>query len=350
MTPTSTALRLAILSGAFVAAMWGCARSAVAAESAGRAALEQQFAATVQPFLQSYCHDCHGNGKSEGKLDLAAYSSLAKVAAGHQTWALVLERLEEKEMPPEEALQQPTPKERAAITSWIRAVRKHEAERNAGDPGVVPVRRLSNAEYNYTIRDLTGVDIRPTKTFPVDPANEAGFDNSGESLAMSPALLQKYVEAARQVAEHLVLKPQGIAFAPHPVVTDVDRDKYCVKRIVDFYQRQPTDFAAYFHAAWRYQHRSALGQAAATLEDIAAANGVSAKYLAIAWKALTESSAEVGPLARLQTMWRELPRADGKQPEAARAGCEAMRDFVVQLRKKLEPMPKDLDVRGIHKG
>jgi hypothetical protein len=32
--------------------------------------------------------------------------------------------------------------------------------------------------------------IHPTRKFPVDPANEAGFDNSGESLTMSPALLK----------------------------------------------------------------------------------------------------------------------------------------------------------------
>ena len=63
--------------------------------------------------------------------------------------------------------------------------------------GIVLARRLSNAEYDYTIRDLTGVDIRPTREFPVDPANEAGFDNSAESLAMSPALVKKYLEAAR---------------------------------------------------------------------------------------------------------------------------------------------------------
>jgi hypothetical protein len=70
-----------------------------------------------------------------------------------------------------------------------------------------------NAEYNYTIRDLTGVDIRPAQEFPVDPANEAGFDNSGESLAMSPALLRKYLDAARGVSEHVVLKPDGFVFA-----------------------------------------------------------------------------------------------------------------------------------------
>src|SRR5688572_32655399 len=112
------------------------------------------------------------------------------------------------------------------MIEWIAAVRRFEADRNAGDPGPVLARRLSNAEYDYSVRDLTGVDIRPTKEFPVDPANQAGFDNSGESLAMSPALLKKYLQAARHVAEHLVLAPDGLAFAPHPVVADTDRDKY----------------------------------------------------------------------------------------------------------------------------
>ena len=56
---------------------------------------------------------------------------------------------------------------------------------------------LSNVEYDYTIRDLTGVDIRPTREFPIDPANQAGFDNSGETLVMSSTLLNKYLKAAR---------------------------------------------------------------------------------------------------------------------------------------------------------
>src|SRR5437763_204960 len=114
-------------------------------------------------------------------------------------------------------------------------------------------RRLSNAEYDYTIRDLTGIDIRPAREFPVDPANQAGFDNTGESLTMSPALLKKYLAAARHVADHVVFKPEGFVFAPHPIVTETDRDKYCVQRIIDFYQRHPIDYADYFLAAWKYR-------------------------------------------------------------------------------------------------
>src|ERR1041384_2649132 len=230
--------------GAVVLLMaWPC--RATAADRIERE-LHRSFAEKVHPFLETYCFGCHGQEKQKGKLDLSSYSSVEAVASDYRRWDLVLEKLKAEEMPPEEAKRHPAPELRGAIIEWIQSMRRHEARRNAGDPGPVLARRLSNAEYNYTIRDLTGMDIRPAQEVPVDPANEAGFDNSGESLAMSPALFKKYLDAARQVAEHVVLKPNGFVFAPHPVVTETDRDKYCVKRIVDFYRRQPTDLADYF--------------------------------------------------------------------------------------------------------
>ena len=174
----------------------------------------------------------------------------------------MLARLKAGEMPPSQSRQQPTPAQRQSVIDWIETVSAEDAKRHPNDPGIVLARRLSNAEYDYTIRDLTGVDIRPTKEFPVDPANQAGFDNSGESLAMSPALVKKYLDAARRVADHVCSCPDGFSFAPYPVVTDKDRDKYGVNRIVDFYKRQPLDYADYFLAAWRYRHRAALRPAA----------------------------------------------------------------------------------------
>ena len=214
----------------------------------------------------------------------------------------------------------------------------------------MPARRLSNAEYDLTIRDLTGVDLRPTQEFPVDPANKAGFDNSAESLAMSPALVKKYLDAARGVADHLVLKPQGFAFAAHPVVADTDRDKYCVRRVIEFYKRQRTDYADFFLAAWRFRYREALGRPKASLDDVAAEAGISPKYLAMIWSVLTEPCDPVGPIAALQLLWRELPPPSAASSDAARAGCVRMRDFVVQLRKRLVPEVKNLTAPGIQSG
>ena len=55
---------------------------------------------------------------------------------------------------------------------------------------------------------------------------------------MSPALLTKYLQAARDVADHMFLNPNGFEFAPHPMLVETDREKYCIQQIVDFYDRQ----------------------------------------------------------------------------------------------------------------
>jgi mono/diheme cytochrome c family protein len=144
------------------------------------AALENQFNGTVRPFLETYCLSCHGTEKQEAELNLSPFSTVASVVDGFAHWELVLERLDAAEMPPAKARKQPTDAQREQVVAWIQALRKNESEKRAGDPGPVLARRLSNAEYDYSIRDLTGVDIRPTKEFPVDPANQAGFDNTGE--------------------------------------------------------------------------------------------------------------------------------------------------------------------------
>src|SRR5262245_57263539 len=197
------------------------------------------FQTNVKPFLQTYCYACHGRNQPAAGLDLTQFGSRDSVAGDPRRWDLVLARLKAEEMPPGQARRQPTRVERQSVIEWIDAVGAEEARRHPNDPGIVLARRLSNAEYDYTVHDLTGVDIRPTREFPVDPANQAGFDNSGESLAMSPALVQKYLDAARRVADHVLFLPGGLTFAPYPVVTDEDRDKYAVNRIVDFYKRQP---------------------------------------------------------------------------------------------------------------
>ena len=343
-------LRMILRFACAVACLLGFGGRTSLARDASASALSNQFREQVNPFLQTHCHACHSGAAPEAELDLAKFTTLERIAREHQTWKMVLERLEAGEMPPKKAEKQPSADARAKVIEWIRDVRRFEGTRNAGDPGLVMARRLSNAEYNHTIRDLTGVDIRPAQEFPVDPANEAGFDNSGESLAMSPALLDKYLAAARGVSEHLVLKLKGFAFAPHPAVTDTDRDKYCIKRIVEFYQGQPTDLADYFHAAWKYEHRAKLGRGGASVAETAAADGVSPKYLTTVWELLSVDGDYVGPLAKVRAMWRELPAPEAGNADAVRDGCEKMRDYVAHLRKRLEPRIKDLDVEGIHKG
>jgi mono/diheme cytochrome c family protein len=294
--------------------------------------IAQQFTQSVRPFVTAYCLGCHSGEKAAAQFDLRKYAAVADTIKDHARWALVSEKLANGDMPPK-TMKQPLDAERKQVIAWVESMRSHEARKHAGDPGHVLARRLSNAEYNYSIRDLTGVDIKPTREFPMDPSNPDGFDNSGESLSMSPALLNKYLQAAREVSAHLALQPEGFTFAPHPVLAESDREKFTIQRIVDFYERQPTDYADYFHAAWQYKHRAALGKAEATLNSIAKEAKVSPKYLPMVWEILEQTQEEVGPVARLQTMWRMLPVPAHKQPELLREACVKMRDYVVKIRK-----------------
>jgi hypothetical protein len=119
-----------------------------------------------------------------------------------------------------------------------------------------------------------------------------------------------------------------------------------VYQIVDFYHQQDTDYADYFQTAWQFKYRDELGKPQASLADFAAQNKVSAKYLATIWRVLNEKEG-LGPVAKLQKMWNALPAPQGHQPDTARVGCEQMRDFVKQLRAKLELRFPNLAVKGL---
>jgi hypothetical protein len=318
---------------------------AMNAAQAPDSGVDREFAQTVQPVLTAYCISCHAGEKAAAQLDLRQYTNTDSVVRDFAKWDRVREKLAARQMPPPQS-KQPPEAERRQVLNWIEATWKTEARRNDGDPGPVLARRLSNAEYNYTIHDLTGVDIRPAREFPVDPANLAGFDNSGESLTMSPALLTKYLQAARLVADHMFLNPSGFEFAPHPMLVETDREKFCIQQIVDFYDRQATDYSDYFRSAWIYKHRGVLGKSKASLTDIATENRVSARYLTTVWQALEGPKEQVGPLAKLQTMWRALPVPE-KESDPFLDQFIQMRDFVLRMRKDTSLKFASPVVRGL---
>src|SRR5580765_3806155 len=129
----------------------------------------------IRPLLKEYCLGCHSTEKHKGDLDLERFSSLDEVKKHPKVWQSVVEQLSNNEMPPKDK-PQPTSTQREQLLAWVNAALDEMALARAGDPGPVVLRRLSNAEYTYTIRDLTGVgSLEPAKEFPVDSASGEGF-------------------------------------------------------------------------------------------------------------------------------------------------------------------------------
>lgn len=156
------------------------------------------YHAEVQPLLQKFCYDCHGDGVGKGGVSLDSHTDFAAMTADRALWRRVLENLHNGVMPPP-GQPQPKPAEVTLIENWIdRVVFHHDCAHP--DPGRVTIRRLNREEYNNTIRDLTGVTFRPADDFPADDSGY-GFDNIGDVLSLSPVQLEKYLKAAKQALD-----------------------------------------------------------------------------------------------------------------------------------------------------
>jgi hypothetical protein len=78
-----------------------------------------------------------------------------------------------------------------------------EPPAGARDPGRVTVRRLNQNEYDNTVRDLFGTELRPARTFLSDTSTN-GFDNNGDLLSLSETHLDNYRRAAEQLANEAI--------------------------------------------------------------------------------------------------------------------------------------------------
>ncbi len=265
--------------------------------------LGAEFASEIRPILNESCMKCHSADEQKGTLDLEQFEKLADVRRSSRTWLKVAEMLDNGEMPPKDA-PQPSPVRRKRLRGWIADYLRAEAIASAGDPGPVVLRRLSNAEYTYTLMDLIGVDLEPAREFPGDNAAGEGFTNTGNALVMSPALLSKYLDSGKKIAGHAVLLPDGIRFSAG--TTRRDWTDELLARIRGFYSRFTTTgggtqvnlqgivfgtndggllpLEKYLRATIR--HREAIASGATLLADVARNEGLNAKYLGIVWSTL----------------------------------------------------------------
>ncbi|MEY4567936.1 MAG: hypothetical protein RLY14_2906, partial [Planctomycetota bacterium] len=183
---------------------------------------QDRFSRDVYPLLAKYCLECHGTTVAEAEIDLTAYEkdAASELKRHPELWQRIEEVVKTDQMPPKDALQ-PSDSENQQLIKWIDEFLAQEAEKTSGDPGPVVLRRLSNSQYTYTLRDLTGVTtLDPAREFPVDGAAGEGFTNTGNALVMSPALVTKYLDAAKDVAKHAVLLPDGIDFSTSTTPAD----------------------------------------------------------------------------------------------------------------------------------
>jgi mono/diheme cytochrome c family protein len=160
------------------------------------------FDQTVRPFVAKTCVMCHNASLASGGLNLAQLNSSPNVIASRDVWEKVVAKMHGGEMPPP-AAPRPDPAQLQAVVAFLKSEFLHADLAQKPDPGRVTARRLNRYEYSNTIRDLLGVEFRAEQDFPADDSGY-GFDSIGDVLTVSPALMEKYLNAAERIASKAI--------------------------------------------------------------------------------------------------------------------------------------------------
>jgi hypothetical protein len=144
--------------------------------------------------LDRYCSDCHNPIDYAGELSFEDLDP-AHVEVAPDVWEKVVRKLGARAMPPPDA---PHPDE-AVYAGLLTTIEASLDATVVLDPGRPVLRRLNRAEYANAIRDLLDLDVDVTELLPPDDS-AFGFDNIGDLLTVSPALLERYLEAADRVS------------------------------------------------------------------------------------------------------------------------------------------------------
>jgi hypothetical protein len=160
----------------------------------------QSFTTDIQPVLEEYCYDCHGNGSKKGGVQLDDFAS-DNAIRDHALWFRVVKNVRAGIMPPATEPRLPDEDEKK-LMSWIK-LDAFSLDPAHPDPGRVTLRRLNRVEYRNTVKELTGVNFDTLKEFPADDTGQ-GFDNLADVLTISPMLLERYLDAAQTIISQAV--------------------------------------------------------------------------------------------------------------------------------------------------
>jgi mono/diheme cytochrome c family protein len=186
--------------GIFAATAAGLAAAATPSTPSG---LDARWEKEVLPLVETYCHDCHGDGLRKGELAIDHFGSIAEMQQNREVWKRIRDHIRHRLMPPPDE-DQLADAERNKLLAWIDEAVFPVDPANP-DPGRVTLRRLNRIEYQNTLRDLLGVKADVMALIPPDDSGY-GFDNIGDVLTLSPAHLERYLEASR-IALDMAVKP-----------------------------------------------------------------------------------------------------------------------------------------------
>ena len=221
------------------------------ADKIPREDIEVEFHQKIEPLLQDYCYDCHGDGAEKGDFTLDEFTNTSAHLNDQKVWLRIWENLRTEMMPPAKKKSQPTIDERKELVAWIEK-RIFDLDPANPDPGRVTIRRMNREEYQNTISDVVGVSFSANDNFPSDDTG-FGFDTIGDVLTISPLLMEKYLSAAEEISRLALPLNAG---KPKPIEIDAgnfrDREGSQTARFMEADIAQTVGTKRTLHAGGKY--------------------------------------------------------------------------------------------------
>jgi hypothetical protein len=150
----------------------------------------------AREFVSKYCVSCHNQKLRTANLVLDDASNSA------ETWEKVIIKLRSRAMPPP-GIRRPDNATYDAVADSLETELDRAAATHVNPGRTASLHRLNRTEYANAVRDLIAVDVDAQAMLPPDE-QAYGFDTNAEALAMQPALLDRYVAAAANIARRAV--------------------------------------------------------------------------------------------------------------------------------------------------
>ena len=182
-------------------------RASIAQPGAPRAAAAKpalkpvaSHALDFNPVIKRYCAGCHSDKGKAGGLSLAAFD-VTHASQNPEVAEKVIRKLQAGFMPPPLA-----PRPDAATYAALISTLESDIDAASAvkpNPGVRTFQRLNRPEYARAVKDLLAIDVDAGNWLPLD-TKSANFDNIADAQALSPTLLEAYLNAASSISRMAV--------------------------------------------------------------------------------------------------------------------------------------------------
>ena len=160
----------------------------------------------LEAFLETHCYECHDDIEAEAGLNLMDLDFDPASRTSRTKWERVFRKVHEGEMPPKENKRPPESELKAFLSGLGRPLLEKDRE-DIWKNGRVHTRRLTRAEYEYSLHDLLGVGVKLQDALTSD--TEEGFANNAAHQQLSHFHIESYLRASDIALEEAFSRALG---------------------------------------------------------------------------------------------------------------------------------------------